>query len=539
MKTFLQRLSAFFLANERFVFFLFALGFLLPWWMLHYVGSLDGPKHLAAASIIDQLLIGNESFAHYFTFNPPFIGNVLGIYILSFFKLLLPAWLAEKLFLTLYVFSFAYGFRYLVKAISGKTTGLSVLIFPFAFTSLMMMGYYNFSFAIGILFFTLGYWINNYQKFNHKSLFWLSLWLLLTYFSHLFVFYMLLLVMALVGLTTFFREVIKQPKMALKSFLSLTFQSFLVAMPALLLSGFYLKRIFDFQQSPGLKAGTSDKLTDLMNFRMLVGYDLNLEIPFTKALFVFFVILCLAVFLYRFIVFFKNKGDSAKCFFTSNDVWLFIALVFLLLYFVLPDGADAAASVGIRMLVLTAIFFALWLSVLRLPSYFSWAAWIAILIFGFQSRAIHLKYLRPLDETIRQIVAVDQQIPPNSRVVALNFSKNWLMNYFHHYVAVNEPLVDLRNNACSPFMAIDWKNGKPEILADSANATGFTGNLTLDGRFEEASHVVIFEYRWYLKEETLPRVRQRLDRFYDLKYASENGVIAVFEKKSTNILSHE
>ena len=535
MKIFLQRLSDFFVANERFVFFLFALGFLLPWWMLQYVGSLDGPKHLAAASIIDQLLLGNKSFVHYFAFNPPFIGNVLGIYLLSLFNLVLPAWLAEKLFLTLYVFSFAYGFRFLVKAISGKTTGLSVLIFPFAFTSLMMMGYYNFSFAIGILFFALGYWINNYRQLNRKSLLWLALWLLLTYLSHLFVFYMLLLVMAMVGLTSFFREVFKAPETTFKSLLKITFQSFLAALPALVLSVFYLKRIFDFQQSPGLKAGTSDKLTDLLNFRMLVGYDPNMELTYTKALFAFFVLLCVAVFIYRVIVFFMNRGDASNSFLTSHDLWLFIALVFLLLYFILPDGADAAASVGIRMLVLTAIFFALWLSVLRLPSFFSWAAWIAILVFGFQSRSIHLKYLRPLDATIQQIVAVDQKIPANSRVVALNFSKNWIMNYFHHYVAVNEPLVDLRSNACSPFMAIDWKNGKPEILADSANATGFTGNLALDGRFEEASHVVIFEYRWYLKEETLPRVRQRLDRFYDLKYTSENEVIAVFEKKPTNL----
>ncbi|KAF0131354.1 MAG: hypothetical protein FD155_1018 [Bacteroidetes bacterium] len=518
--------------SEPWLFLIVALASLIPLFLLHYVGSLDGPKHLSASNMLGQLLMGNDSFSNYFTLNPLYIGNVLGIYMLSLLNLVLPAWMAEKVFIACYLLSFVYGFRYLIKSINDKSTLFSLLIFPFTHTSLFMMGYYNFSLAIGLLFFALGYWIRHHRSFSRKSLAILGLLLLLTYLAHIFVFFITIFLIALAGFADFFISYRSNEKQSFKDFRIMAIQTIVAALPSLILSFFYVIRIVDFQQSNSFREGDADKLADLMSFRMLVGYDMKAELPLTSMLLYFFASLTAFILIWRIATWLKQPKDTVRPFWSSTDSWLVITLLFLFLYFVLPDGTDAAASVGMRMLILTSVLWALWIGLQRVPTLLGVFPLVGILLFGFQSRAIHLKYLKPLDQTIRQIEVFEKHLPANSLVVTMNFSKNWLMHYFHNYFGMEQAVVDLKSNACSPFMAFDWRNKKPEMLTDAAKEGGFTGYPGKDGKLQTATHVVIFEYRWYLKEETLMEFRSVLDSFYVLSHVSDNQMLAIFERRN-------
>ena len=106
------------LKYERYLFALFLAIALLQLWLTRYVPSLDGPQHLYNANVLVELLKGNELFRAFFSVNDVIVGYWTGHFFLTFFHLLFPAWLAEKLFLTAYVFAMVFSFRYLVRSMN-------------------------------------------------------------------------------------------------------------------------------------------------------------------------------------------------------------------------------------------------------------------------------------------------------------------------------------------------------------------------------------------------------------------------------------
>ncbi len=128
---------------ERWIFLLFLLVSLLQLWMTRFIPSLDGPQHLYNANVMVELLKENELMRSFFDINEVIVGYWSGHFFLSFFKIFLPAWLAEKFFLTVYVVAMVFSFRYLIQSINpSKGNFVSFLIFPFVYHSYLLMGYY-------------------------------------------------------------------------------------------------------------------------------------------------------------------------------------------------------------------------------------------------------------------------------------------------------------------------------------------------------------------------------------------------------------
>jgi hypothetical protein len=520
------------LSDDRLVFFLFAIANLIPLFFTYYVGSLDGPKHLFASNVIGKLISGDALFEQYYTLNPIYIGNVLGNYILAFFNIISPAWMAEKAFMMVYLMTFVYGFRYLVVAIKGKSGYFSLLIFPFTHTSLFLMGYYNFSFAIGLLFFSLGFWVKFGNKMNYVTAFKLGLLLLLTYLSHIFIFAVLLLLMAAYSAYGLIVDLTRTGKAPFRTFLSSTFYGLLSALPSLILAFFYVRLILLYQEGAGMNPGSADKVKDLLTLRILAGFDLKAELPVTQILFYFLVALGVIFILQRIILYSRRAVSNKSALVSKHDFWLLMALLFLTLYFILPDGTNAAGSIGVRMLILTMILFVLWLSLQEYRKYFALIPVVAMLIYGIQMKSIHHNYLKPLDKAIREIEAFETKIPANSLIVTMNFGKNWLMYYFQNYFGAQQALVDLKSNSCSPFLAIDWKEGRPDLYADSSLVDGLTGYFNaFNNQRDIADYVAIIGYNHYLKEETLLEFREVLNRGYDLESTSETQAVALFKRK--------
>ncbi len=524
----MQRINQFLIRYESVIFWLVALASLYPVLILTYTASLDAPKHFSASNILGHWWLGDEKFKIYFALRPIYTGNVAGIYLLALFNLFLPAWLAGKLFVATYLLSFAASFRYLVRSFSSKASALVLLIFPFTHTSLWMMGYYNFSLAFVWLFLGLGYWRRHFFYMGKRALLVLTMMLIFTYLTHIFVFYILLFVLFWQLVSGSYIQDERRFHWCL--FWKNSGRLLLASAPALLLSGFYVAGILAFQQSESLRSSGADKLADLVQFRMMTGYDLKAEIPVTRLLFTFLAILSTLVFGLRIKGYFTKNQAVSAAFFRQQDVWLILTFFFLLLYFVMPDGADAAGSVGMRMLIVVALFWVFWLALETIPSWIQFAVAVCVIAITIQLRMIHLRYLKPLDRAITEIAAAEAVIPVGSTVVTMNFSKNWLMHYFQHYVGMEKPLIDLRGNSCSPFMAFDWRNGRPELFADTAVYKGFTGYALSNGHLDVASHVVIIDYRSFLKEETQTELRRALGQYYHLIETTQSQSVAVFQR---------
>ena len=160
--------------------------------MVKFYPSMDGPSHLYNSNLICHLLKGDSSvISNFFILNKTVIPNWTSYFILSLFNFFLPAWLAEKILLIIYLLGIAISFRLLIKQLNPINPSLSVLVFPFAYSFLFHLGFYNYSLSFIFLFFTLYYWLKNYEKENIFKYILLFVLLVFTYLSAIVTFFFL------------------------------------------------------------------------------------------------------------------------------------------------------------------------------------------------------------------------------------------------------------------------------------------------------------------------------------------------------------
>ena len=199
---------------EKYLFLLFALLNLLPLFLVKYTSSLDGPQHLYVSRAIVELWKSNELFEQFFKINNIIVGNWTGHFLLSVYHFFLPGWIAEKLLLATYMIGLAYSFRFLIFSINNKRSFASFLIFPFTYTTLYHLGYYNYCFATAALLLAFGYWLRIENKLNITNFFVFLMLVVLVYLSHFFVFVFFGFSLALYILVSFLNDIIFKKRKA-------------------------------------------------------------------------------------------------------------------------------------------------------------------------------------------------------------------------------------------------------------------------------------------------------------------------------------
>ena len=191
--------------DESVYFFLFTVISIVPFWLVKYVPSLDGPTHLYNARIITELLKGDAYISQFFALNPVIVGNSTAHFTMAFLMFIFPAWLAEKLLLSSYIIGLALSFRYFAKSVNPSGSLLYLIIFPLGFNSLFLMGYYNFCIAFIPFFLVLGYIKRHENHLGIKEILWIALLFLGIYISHavVFVFTGLVIMLQMTILTGF------------------------------------------------------------------------------------------------------------------------------------------------------------------------------------------------------------------------------------------------------------------------------------------------------------------------------------------------
>ena len=128
----------------------------------------DGASHVYNAKVLFDMISGQskEFYQEFYKVNRHIDPNWSSHIMLGFFTRFLPAWLADKLFQIIYVLVFCFGLRYLVRSISKENTFLSFLFFPFLFTLPFQQGFYNYCFALAIMFWAVGFYIQYRSKID-------------------------------------------------------------------------------------------------------------------------------------------------------------------------------------------------------------------------------------------------------------------------------------------------------------------------------------------------------------------------------------
>jgi hypothetical protein len=516
--------------TERNLFILFSIANIIPVCLTSFIGSLDGPQHLYVSNIIAQIWKGNEIYQQFYLLNQPVIGNVLGNYILAIFNLFLPAWLAEKAFIITYLVSLTYGFRYLVISIKGKPGYLTLLIFPFSYHMLFMMGYYNFSLAIAIMFISLGFWIRHYQNFTLKSILISFILFTLTYYSHVFVFVFLLFILGLHITFNLFVEIIRKEKQAVRRYFTRAAIALICAIPGLIFSYLYLSKIPDINPS-GTVTNEFAHWKNLFDMKILIGFVDYEEVLFTRMLSVTLLVLFVWIFAKRILVRFKEYRAGTRHsvnIFELSDFWLGIAVLFIGIYLYFPNNM----SFSFRITVLLVYIVILWIAVQDFNPKHAILPIVVILYGGISLRTVYVKYQRPLDRQITEIQSIERLIPENTLIMTANYSENWIQYHIQNYIGTEKPIIDIRSPAVSELFAVNWNHKERPFTFVGAKESGiFSGlwNNPKNSSVMIAQYIAVIDYVHFLRFSDDDRVKKILARDYRILYVSKSRFVALFK----------
>jgi hypothetical protein len=435
---------------EPLAFLFFALLGAVPVLIVPFFPTLDGPAHQYNAKLVGYLLTGHESQINsYFMFSRELLPNWFGHVLLFFFNLFLPSVYAVKAVLLCYVIGLPLAFRYMATSIQRDNVLLTYLIFPFVYTLFFLLGFYNFNMALVLLFLASGYWIRSGEKpggFRYAGMF---LLIVCTYFSHLFVFVVLMMALGLYeagGLIRNFRDRFR------KSLLLA-----IISLPCVLLCLIYLRG----HELPHKTYLPWKELTNyIRNFSPLITLDANQLIFYTRSLVWLLLLVALTAYTLRLVYFLRQPKESRSSLlnsFKGGDGWLLLSIVLLVLYYFLPDSDGIAGYVSLRLCLLVFLALLAWISQQNLPG---WVVVPALLVtFAVFQKQItyHIQAAQKFSPIAEEVKEASRFLEPNKVVLPLDYSGNWILGHLSNYLGHEKPVVLLEDYEASlPFFPVHF-----------------------------------------------------------------------------------
>lgn len=420
-----------------------------------FFGNMDGASHLYNANLIKELLFGdNPLISSYFTFNPEPVPNLLTHFLLALFNVFLPSFLAEKLLLVLYLLGLPLAFRALIKHINPDNILASYFIFPFTYSYMFLLGFYNFSFAIIFMLLALRYWLKYREELNSKRILILVVIVALCYFSHLFLFVIFLMATGVILTFNFFTKLIPDLglyKATSKFFKSIASLILVVLLPLSLAAYYVLSRSGD---SHYIFLELRELIDSIKNVRTIIAYNATVEEAYTKKIFLVFGIILIIV-LYNWVNRLLDQYKQSKSIqslgallVSKNMVWAIIPAFLLILYLIMPDEDGSGAYFSSRIALFLFLFYILWMSAQQLKKWLLLLGVLVVLFLNFKLNKFYYNTIKDLNKTVASCYDVADQIPENSIVLPLSYTDNWLMGHFF-YIGLDKPTVVLENYECS------------------------------------------------------------------------------------------
>jgi hypothetical protein len=497
-----------FRSKESLFFFFIAVVNTFPVLSLHFFPTLDGPAHLYNATLIDQLLFkNNEVLQGFFNFNNEAIPNWTGHFLLAFFHLFLPGYLAEKAMLLVYLIGLPWSFRYLIKTLSPGNYLLCYIIFPFTYSFVLYLGFYNFCLALVLLFISIAYWIKHENNLALKNCFFLFALITLTYFSHLYVYLFLIFGIALhISISA----VIQSGKHTLRSVFSKLLKLFIVSAVSIVLAVFY----FTSRTAPDNSVYLSkwELLKWIENIRPIVVFSFGREQLFTRIIFYMILIL----FFYSIYKRIKEKRTYPA------DAWAVMTVITLSLYLFIYDSDGVAGYISVRTGFVFFLFLISWLCCQNFPQKLIMGIVSIVLICHFILLVRHYNVSKELNDTAVECNNASEYIEPSAVVLPLNFSGNWLHSHFSNYLGVDKPMVLLENYECRlDWFPLEWKHEQIDhTIRGNGDAIQLLTELTSpEGPKPKIDYVFSLEDKTVLNNDsTMKKLMLRMDSTYRVIY---------------------
>jgi hypothetical protein len=410
----------------RRLFFALALLYVLPFWTVRYVPTVDGPCHTYNAWILRQL--GNVEeyprFHEFYEINWRPWPNWISQGTMALLMFAVPPLAAEKLLVSGYVLLFLGGAWYLVGSVRPGERWLAFLAFPFTYHQLFQFGFYNFAMSVAFFLFALGFWWRHRARPGLAFAVKINLLLWLCYFSHILSLTLAVGAIGVLWLATLRRE---------------TWRRHLLHIPILVPQIVLPLWFFTVQASREFPPGWPFRrfFRYFVELRVLLTFS-DLQIWFGQALAIVFLLLLLAT-LWR-----KVRRQPT---FEAPDAFLLLAMLCVILVFASPAGMAGGGLLKQRLCLYPFLFLIPWLS----PDFGGAAKKIGVAALAVTA-LLNLLFLahwyRVRGAEIEGYLGALSEVPPNTRIFAVHFQRTGPIDVLSHavgYIAIERGLIDWDN----------------------------------------------------------------------------------------------
>ena len=375
--------------------------YLLPIWLFTYFPTQDGVSHVYNSQILTEYNSPEYQFRDYYEINWYPFPNWLSHFSLAVLMFIFPALIAEKIFLSLYVILFPLAIYYFLNAVQHGRHTLVILSFTFVYNYLFLMGFYNFAISVPLFFLALGYWWKHKDDLNRNRIILLNLLIVIIYFAHLISYAFILFSIALLALLHFKRD----------------FKRILITgcsvLPAAMLLLVYLPTSDLLAgEPPEFGFGRVGELfANLIGMHVLISYT---EPPSWISV----AISAFLIFLVGVTFWQNRKGTTAEH--PGQKAFLYLAVVLLGLYFILPNSIGPGGWVNDRLAILATLAIFAWF---RGFHNLQWKrAFTAVVTLLALVNLVYVGVLfKNLNAEIRAFNAFVQRVEKNSVILPLHF----------------------------------------------------------------------------------------------------------------------
>ena len=401
----LQRAS---LNATQILFLALVIVHLLPIWLFPYFPTQDGPSHVYNAQVLAEYSNPKYEFERYYQINWRPFPNWLSHALLAILLKLFPALIAEKLFLSFYVILFPLAILYFVNAVQPGRSLIALVVFPFIYNYLFLMGFYNFAVSVPLFFLALGYWWKNREQMTRDKIIRLNVLIVLIYFAHLISYVFILFSIGLMAILHFQKRMYK------------TLLTGCYLLPAGLLLIVYLP-------TSDLMAGgcpklslerTGELLRQFLSMRILVSYSE------TQAKIAALIVVLLGYLFIQTLWTYRPVADTRfSKRLTSQDSFFVLFVVLFGLYLILPNSVGPGGWVNDRLAILASMVLLGWF---RVADRVWWRRGFAIAIAMISLINIaYISYtLKILNAELREFNSQTDHIERNKIVLPLFFEPN-------------------------------------------------------------------------------------------------------------------
>lgn len=475
------------------LFLALALLYVLPFWIVTNVPTVDGPCHTYNAWILRQYHNTQEYplFSRYYDLDlrphPNWIGHAAMALLMFPFE---PR-TAERILVSGYVLLFLGAVWYLAGAVEPERRAFAFLGFPFVFNVLFQMGFYNFCFSVGFFLLAVALWWRRRERPGPGFAAALNLVLLLCYFSHIVSLLLALFAIGVLWLTTLRRESWKRHLLHVP-----------ILLPQLALPLWFVR------------AQGAETTPEAESFEVLLGYLRRLDVLVSFSDLQFRLGFALAV-LFPLLIAFTLVRESLSWTgrlpgwrFRGEDGFLLLALLIVVLYFAGPAGGAGGTMLKPRLSLYPFLLLIPWFSA-RMPRPVRTAGVAALAVLALLNLGYVIHWYRVLDGEMKTFLAGLERVRPDSRLLPLLFNRSSAarLGVFGHaadYAALEKGLVDWDNyEADTDLFPVRFKPGlkRPTIYQIEA----LPGDVEIDAYRGEVDYV----YLWKKPPELwIPRLRR-------------------------------